>query len=485
MSITRTLQLWAAGDCWQELDQVSIVLHTGCVNYPLGELQQLARLPVHWLIPDNVRVELELLRARSSEYGTRAGLILEQARRCNGLGTTAEGMAWDLEQLYRNRRGSLEPDSISWGTLIFLFGTAGKMYEFVGSCIPLPGHYLLWRSGEALSVRSLSSLEGLERMRQESKDHWSGSRVSRLNQPVQVEPLKKLRRIRCVDMCQSPPAVITQIPGGMLHATGQQGTYARLYARSSWPGRVIKIYRNRMGLVGSSRDKLRCLAEYTPRLGLLPLAMPLALLNTEAGPFDRDGACIGYVMRELRGRPLLDFYTSGWDGYDLYEILRQIAWLLLELHCRDILVNDLSYNNILIDERGRVAIVDCDSFQIGTFPGGAITENYRHPEIEAAACSRTLHQPRHECFAFAVLVYQCAMLTDPLCTCGGDPELDPNWNNTRFPLEWDTKTSDAVSPQVLRSWLRQDDRFRRTMAEVFHLRADHSIGAILRNTELM
>ena len=192
-------------------------------------------------------------------------------------------------------------------------------------------------------------------------------------------------------------------------------------------------------------------------------------------------------MPKCEGSALRDYVLTGWKGHDLELILKRLILLLLELHNLHIIVNDLSGNNILIDDSDHVSIVDCDSFQLLHYPGGAVTEIYRHPEISSQHFRDSLREPRHEYFAFAVLVFQCLFYDIPLRQRQDTAEdIELNWTNASFPLDVITGPEQAkkANPDILRLWEQQPEAIRRIFSDEFLFRGDHSLGAWIRALEL-
>ena len=143
-------------------------------------------------------------------------------------------------------------------------------------------------------------------------------------------------------------------------------------------------------------------------------------------------------------------------------------------------VNDLSFNNVLIDTKDNVGFVDCDSFQITNYPGGGITKIYQHPEISDAEFSTKLREPRHEYFALAVLLFQCIFGDEPLRQVQfafDDTEL--NWNTATFPLQIDDY-SNKSNKSIQAIWFKQPRELRKAFFDEFTFRQDISIGSWTR-----
>ncbi len=84
--------------------------------------------------------------------------------------------------------------------------------------------------------------------------------------------------------------------------------------------------------------------------------------------------CVGFVMPRIESRyKIFNMYrddtirSSIFPTYTWkYSILTayNLAWVVYYLHLNDIIIGDLNPNNISLDEKGMVTLLDCDSFDI-------------------------------------------------------------------------------------------------------------------------
>lgn len=494
MAIRTIIDRWLKTGCPLSPSEITLVFHTSCVNFQDEDLDYLSCRGMRWCVPDNVRVELSLLQENGCEFGEsrfsrRAGRILANAEACGMLGLTEEGLRWDLEQLYEGPgRGSADRRLIRCRTMLFLFGNRYKLYEFLEYAADLPDHYVLMlHEGEWSCARGrVTSLRSEQAaLRRQAKAFWSGSECMPVNAVVKTCKREQLRRIklhnsRGEDMLRGPG-----IPGRILTRKVGIGSYAEIYHTPRELGEgLVKLYRGR-SLVDNGADKLRALAACAADMGHLPLAMPrLLMMWSDSGS---DLRVIGYTMKALDGQPASRITLRNWPaGTDPKRILHRIGSLLVEVHTRGMLVNDLSYYNVLVADSGTVGFVDCDSFQIRGYPGGLITPIYRHPDVCEEECEQTLRKPIHEYFAFTVLMYQLIIgIIDPLNALKTESDQKRDWGNTEFPLEWNTISTSLVGSGILSQWVIQDEPTRRLFADVFHFRSCPSIGAVLRELGLL
>lgn len=438
--------------------EFALVLHTSCVNYEDTLLEQMERLPLRWFLPHSVRCELQLL-AQGKIFQPQAQRILSRAeaddRRMGSWGR------WDLEQLYRAAIGG--PEERYQGSLIFWFGDLNKQDEFLWNVRRLPNrHQILLLNGWDCS-QSCGGVRCVNELREASY-----RRCQVLSRGMPTGPVETL--ILCDDEGN-------RFSGRELSALGLSGTHAAVYECSRYPGKLVKIYKER-AFSGNQLRKLERLCLLRKAAGaeldlLAHLALPEQLLRTPQGDV------VGYTMRRCPGRPLRDYRVIGWKDHDQAKILRQLLSLLVHLHTMRVLVNDLSFNNILVDEEDRVNLVDCDSFQVFHFPGGGVTELFRHPQLVQSCAPHQLKEPRHEYFSLAVLLYQFLFCADPICPLSDDEGAELNWNNGVFPLELHGKLPGGpeVNACVLREWMRCPESLRKLFCDEFHFQEDHSFGA--------
>ena len=449
------------------IKDTAIVMHTSCVNYTKNDLQQLAEMPFVWLIPDNVRQELELL-LESRLFSEKASYILSVAKNTCSRSTHKIHREWDLEQLYQNCQEPVLPDQIFDGTLLFVFGDLGKLEEFLHQSKELPEHFILINEGWSCKngIARVYPLHDLKKCTvRHAKELIPGS---------PIPPARQLTDIKVPDY-----GIV--ISGKDLNDTDKYGSYAHIYTCNNIPDRLIKIYKNN-DIYGNQNKKLQNLKKIGNQVNHQSLALPETIL------YRGKDRIIGYTMRHFHGYPLRFFIDNdnGWRGHDLFVIFRRLSLLLLEMHAMHMLGNDISFNNIIIGGDDKVHIVDCDSFQIFDYPGGGITEMYRHPEIHKDQCHKVLREPRHEYFAFAVLLFQCLFYDEPLRQVqhNMDDEI-LNWNNAVFPLDMGGKESGMANKEILQLWVDQPAQIQKIFADVFHFRRDHSIGSWIRALGLL
>ena len=454
----KTIVSWYQEHPQRRRKEFALILHTSCVNYEDALLAQMEQLPFRWVLPHSVRCELQLL-AQGNIFRPQALRILDRADADEKrMGTWGR---WDLEQLYQE--ASDRPEERYQGILIFWFGDLHKQDEFLWNVRSLPNrHQILLLDGWDCSQRcgGVCSVNGVREA--------SYRRCQALSKGIPTGPVETLV------LCDEDG---NRFSGRELSALGLSGTHAAVYACGRYPGKLVKIYKER-AFSGNQLRKLERLRLLRKAAGaeldlLAHLALPENLLRTPQGDV------VGYVMRRCSGRPIKDYRVIGWNGHDQARILRQLLSLLVHLHTMRVLVNDLSFNNVLVDDEDRVSLVDCDSFQVFHFPGGGVTELFRHPQLLPGCASHQLKEPRHEYFSLAVLLFQFLFCADPLRPMPDSDGTELNWNNGMFPLALHGKLPGGpeVNESVLREWMRCPESLRKLFCDEFHFQEDHSFGA--------
>lgn len=465
--IYRAINLWLDTRDKRKDRYVAVVLHTSVVQYPMESIHDMWDMPVKWILPDNVRWELKLLR-QSRIFGRKAEQILKYVEAQEFLSGIGAPKRWDLEQLYEGCANPVDPAEIFSGSLLFAFGDLNKQDEFLANVRELEGHWVLlntgWDKNDTAMVMSLSQMRGC-RFR----------KVKPIEYGEQMPQLRRISGLECWDGRDKRSVV----NGRDFVDTGHSGSYARIYSSQRFPGRYVKIFEKQTA-VGNYVRKLANLTNLKRWLGPCTLALPEMLLMLD----DRQMA--GFSMMRFRGKSLQELLIPGWESRDHGAILRRLILMLLELQCLHILPGDLTLNNVMIDEDDRVYLVDCDSFQVLDYASGMFTDIFRHPQIDPDTVKETLRDPRHEYFAFAVLMFYYLYLCDPLLQrqSEGD-ERKRTWTEMEFPFDRNGQPGPNVNDQIRLLWEMQEPKINQMFAEEFHYLADHSLGAWIRVLELL
>lgn len=459
--VFETIYQWKSQKIPTEYTDAAIVFHTSCVNFPSSDLQHVNQLGLKCVLPDNVFRELSLLQ-ESAVFGEKAKCLL---RIC---GTSPNYVArWDLEQLYENSRKVKMPDKHSLA-MVFVFGDLNKLDEFL-RCIRVDAGNLYVMLCEGWScVDGIATVYPVQSLK--------GYAVRRVEPLTPHLPARSIADYPSLCVKRSANACPHMVDGKSFHPTRMYGGNASIFESTDFPNHLMKGYKG-FALTGSQVKKLENLQYLGQSIPGAHMALPEALLYRD------DSSIVGYIMKKIdQCTAVRTIMSTGWEAYDLPLILRRLLLLILELHCMHIIVNDLSFNNVLIGKNNDVYLVDCDSFQMFHYPGGGITEIYEHPELDPDKAYNTLREPRHEYFSLAVLLFQCLFFDDPLRQVqSAEDERVLSWKNASFPLEVDgRKNGFEVNRATLRNWLAQPRKLRKAFVDEFCYKRDYSVGAWIR-----
>ncbi len=214
-------------------------------------------------------------------------------------------------------------------------------------------------------------------------------------------------------------------------AKGGEGS---VYEIINCKGSVAKIYHDSK-LKTSSRILEKKLKTMTLNIGISPVvnnflkvAWPQDVLYD-----DRGGKFIGFVMPKLQTnykiyhiqqdenhrKKLFPNYTWKYAVQYAYNL----AWNVAYLHMNDIVIGDLNMNNIAIDTKGHVVLIDCDSFDITNKATG---EHFKcevgmpellAPEIQShSRIADANFTKAADDFSLAIHIFRLLMMNaDPFC----------------------------------------------------------------------
>jgi DNA-binding helix-hairpin-helix protein with protein kinase domain len=143
-------------------------------------------------------------------------------------------------------------------------------------------------------------------------------------------------------------------------------------------------------------------------------AWPLATLHTQASP-----SPVGFLMPSFTGFQAIhhlyspaqrERYFPRADWVFLAQVARNCAAAVDEVHEHGCVIGDVNQSNVLVSANALVALIDCDSFQVGadtaTYLCEVGVELYTPPELQGRSFRGVIRTPNHDRFGLAVLLFQ-------------------------------------------------------------------------------
>lgn len=211
-------------------------------------------------------------------------------------------------------------------------------------------------------------------------------------------------------------AVLAEGGEGRLCATDRSGQVAKLYHRP----------------VPERAAKLAALLTHPARM-LEGVAWPLAALRDPAG------RSVGFLMPWIEGAQPLTVLANarlrqrlapGFSWYYLHVAARRLADLLGRLHAAGIVVGDLKPENLLVDARAQITLIDADSVQFiasGILHRCAVgAEGFVPPELVGQDLAAIDRNQSHDRFALGVLIHMLLLGHHPFAGIWQGPDDPPS-----------------------------------------------------------
>ena len=179
---------------------------------------------------------------------------------------------------------------------------------------------------------------------------------------------------------------------------------------------VLKIYSE--PLSNRKIQKLRVMSAMANNQILAYAAWPIDIVT------DYKGNVCGFIMRKLINYVPLHMLFNPMDrkklfpdkGYSfLIHVARNLATAFHTLHIQGFVIGDVNESNILINNQGMVAFIDCDSFQVKDGNTYFFCEvgvpRYTAPELlQLSSFENTLRTFSTDSFSMAILIFQLLFL---------------------------------------------------------------------------
>lgn len=194
-----------------------------------------------------------------------------------------------------------------------------------------------------------------------------------------------------------------------------RGGEGEVFALQEQDTLVLKVYHEQLGT--EKIQKLRQMVLLRSQDLEAHAAWPVDLAKDPQGG-------VGLVMRQLKGYVPLHMLFTPMDrkrlfpdkGYNfLVHVAKNVAVAMHKIHNAGAIVGDVNEGNILVDKQGRVAFIDCDSFQIGDNGRYHYCEvgvpRYTPPELlRQTSFANVLRDVNTDSFSLAILIFQLLFL---------------------------------------------------------------------------
>lgn len=235
---------------------------------------------------------------------------------------------------------------------------------------------------------------------------------------------------------------------------------------------VAKIY-HRNKLVASKFDKIRLML--AQEISIDGVCFPVAIIRNE------ENERVGFLMPRARGfelgksvfmPKLLQQKFPTWTKRETIQLCITILRKIKYLNENGIILGDINGQNILVSSPVEVYFVDCDSYQIGSYPCPAGTENFTAPEAQGKTYTTFLRTQEMENFAIATLLFMIMLPGKaPYAAVGGAGPAE-NIRNGSFAYE--SKSNSRVPPGKWGFiWSHMSFRIREAFAETFRKNGKH------------
>nr|WP_246484510.1 hypothetical protein [Marivibrio halodurans] len=218
---------------------------------------------------------------------------------------------------------------------------------------------------------------------------------------------------------------------------------AEIRAVAGTPDILAKIYHGTGRPAGPDRERAAKLAALIARPPADPslggfhraFAWPTDVLR------DAHGQAVGLLIPAVPGARGLTALGStklrrrkaaeiNW--HYLHALAANLSFAVDHAHAQGFVIGDLQPDNVLVDDRALVTLIDCDSWQIPDpraagappFPCPVGTEGFTAPELIGKNLKRAPRTPASDRFALAVLIFQLLLGRHPWTgewIGGGDP----------------------------------------------------------------
>lgn len=193
------------------------------------------------------------------------------------------------------------------------------------------------------------------------------------------------------------------------------GGEADVYELVGAADRVAKIYKKPPN--SKKVRKLQWMSRNAQQSLLAIASWPIDVL------YEPDGKkCVGVLLPRCDGVEIHNVYgpVSRREKFPeadyrfLVHVARNCAAAFESLHHSDVVIGDVNQGNLLVNKRGLIRFIDCDSFQICTGQElhlcGVGVSHFQSPEMQQVSFANTKRSKNDDCFGLAVLVFHLLFL---------------------------------------------------------------------------
>ena len=205
------------------------------------------------------------------------------------------------------------------------------------------------------------------------------------------------------------------------------------------------------------------------------IAFPQDLLKNQSGAY------VGFLMPTIgQSRELTTVYNPslrrrkapGFNWYYLHATALNTAWIIQSIHEKGYILGDIKPQNILVNDRALVAVIDTDSFQVRDDKTGKVyrctvgSEGFTPVELLSKDLSTTNQTEIHDRFRLAVLIHYLLFGYHPFSGqwvgSGDSPEQNElirkgfwyGGQNSLIHPSLNTIPLDVVHPEIKRCFLK-------------------------------
>ena len=190
---------------------------------------------------------------------------------------------------------------------------------------------------------------------------------------------------------------------------------------------VLKLYKrpndpDYAGQPAAQEGARQRIANHQTKLPAFPKGLPPEVIAPLTLAYDTPGHIAGYTMPFVSGMEVLmnlgkrDYRESnGLDGNHVVSVFRQLANIVGGIHAARVVIGDFSDLNVLSSLDGKIALVDADSMQYGTYLCQTFTNRFVDP-VRCGPKQLMLTQPHNadsDWYAYFVMLLQSLLYTGP------------------------------------------------------------------------